>query len=104
MSCFESAQAIVFTFLIVFTGMDTSSKLETVIIYTTIPIRIFFDHLKVQMLMFIVSPRVCPLEPSRRPSAQRICVIERTKTNLTIADRIVAFIAAVEAIELTWTI
>ena len=41
---FESGQAIVFTFLVVVTGMDTSSRLDTVFIYTTIPIGIFFDQ------------------------------------------------------------
>jgi len=45
LSCLESAQAIVFTLFVVVTGMDTSSQLETVSIYTAIPIWILFYDL-----------------------------------------------------------
>ena len=45
LSRLKSAQTIVFTLLVIFTCINTSTKLETVFIYASIPIRIFWYHL-----------------------------------------------------------
>ena len=79
LSCLESTQAVVFTFLVVVTGMDTYSKLETVVIYTPIPIWILFDNLNGELKSFIRgktiylrtnSPDNCRLDCHSRRSHQ----------------------------------
>ena len=90
---FESDQAIIFTFLVVVTGMDTSSKFDTVFIYTKIPIGIFFDKLNKSLKLELFNYR--PVNWSSKFDLQ---------TNLTITHRIVAVFASFKTIQFARTI
>ena len=49
LSSFETGQTIIFALLIIFAFVNTSPKGQTVFVYTSVPVLIFFDIVIVQM-------------------------------------------------------
>ena len=67
----ESAQTIVFTFLVIAGCINTPSQIETVLIYTSIPIWIVFDHLNESFLSWTDGQIKCFMDCKLKLSSRK---------------------------------